>query len=72
MVDKAFPADPVTMPLPRATGWSGLSRTTLYRLAAAGRIRMVKAGARTLVDCASVRAYLATLPEAAIGKRDAA
>ncbi len=64
--------DPVTMPLPRAIGWSGLSRTTLYRLAAAGRIRMVKAGARTLVDCASVRAFLATLPEAKIAKREAA
>lgn len=64
--------EPEMMPLPRAVGWTGLSRSTLYRLAAEGRIRMVKAGARTLVDCASVRAFLATLPEATIGKRDAA
>lgn len=63
---------PEMMPLPRVPGWSGLSRTTLYRLAATGRIRMVKAGARTLVDCASVRAFLATLPPANIGTREAA
>jgi hypothetical protein len=64
--------DPVMMPIPHAVGWSGRSRTTIYRLAAAGHIRLVKAGARTLLDCASMRAYLASLPEASIGKRDAA
>jgi excisionase family DNA binding protein len=59
-------------PLPHVPGLFGLSRSRLYRLAAEGRIRMVKVGSRTLVDCASVRAFLATLPEASIGKRDAA
>ncbi|BDG74080.1 helix-turn-helix domain-containing protein [Roseomonas fluvialis] len=63
---------PEMVPLPRAPAIFGLSRSHLYRLAAEGRIRLLKAGARTLVDCASVRAFLATLPEASIGKRDAA
>jgi len=53
---------PEMIPLPRAPAWSGLSRSALYRLAAEGRIRMVKLGARTLVDAASVRAFLAELP----------
>ena len=54
---------PVEMvPLPRAPGIFGLSRSALYRLASENRIRMVKHGARTLVDAASVRSFLATLP----------
>ena len=55
-------AVPEMVPLPRAPGIFGVSRSALYRLAADGRIRMVKMGARTLVDAASVRAFLATLP----------
>ena len=51
------------VPLPRAPAIFGLSRSNLYRLAAAGSIRMVKIGARTLVDAGSVRQFLATLPE---------
>lgn len=54
---------PEMIPLPRAPGVFGLSRSNLYRLAADGRIRMVKVASRTLVDAASVRAFLATLPE---------
>jgi hypothetical protein len=53
---------PEMVPLPRAPGVFGLSRSRLYLLAAEGRIRMVKCGSRTLVDAASVRGYLATLP----------
>jgi hypothetical protein len=44
----------------------GYSRSSLYRDAARGRIRLLKRGRTTLVDFASVRAYLATLPEASI------
>ena len=54
---------PEMVPLPRAPGIFGLSRSGLYRLAADGHIRMVKIASRTLVDAASVRAFLATLPE---------
>lgn len=43
-----------------------IPRSTLYRLAAAGHVRMVKLGRTTLVDFASVRAFLANAPVAAL------
>ncbi len=69
----SHPIAPEMVPLPRAPAIFGLSRSGLYRLAAERRIRMVKVGARTLVDAASVRAFLATLPAAQVGtQREAA
>lgn len=53
---------PEMVTLPRAPAIFGLSRSNLYRLAADGKIRMLKCGGRTLVDAASVRQFLATLP----------
>lgn len=53
---------PILLPLPRAVAISGMSRTVLYRAAAAGRLRMLKAGRATLVDFASLRALLNSLP----------
>jgi len=50
------------IPLPRAPAVFGLSRSALYRLAAEGRVRLVKMGCRTLVDAGSVRRFLAALP----------
>lgn len=55
---------PEMVPLPKAPAIFGLSRSNLYRLAADRQIRMVKMGARTLVDAASVRKFLASLPPA--------
>ena len=49
-------------PMLRAVAMSGLSRSEIYRQASAGRIRLVKSGRTTLVDMATVRAYLASLP----------
>lgn len=57
---------PEAVPLPKAPAIFGLSRSNLYRLAAAGQIRFLKVGSRTLVDAASVRNFLNGLPEAAI------
>lgn len=57
---------PEAVPLPRAPAIFGLSRSALYRLAGEGRIRFVKIGRSTLVDAASVRAFLAALPAAPI------
>ncbi|MFH5927561.1 helix-turn-helix domain-containing protein [Roseomonas xinghualingensis] len=37
---------------------SGISRSTLYRHAEAGRLRLLKVGGRTLVDAVSLRALL--------------
>lgn len=63
---------PEMVPLPRAPAIFGLSRSHLYRLAGEGRIRLVKVASRTLVDAASVRAFLATLPEAKLRTKAAA
>jgi predicted DNA-binding transcriptional regulator AlpA len=57
---------PLAVPLPRAPDITGLSRSTIYREAARGNIRLLKAGRSTLVDMASVRAFLASLPTASI------
>ena len=51
---------PLTYTLNDATKVSGLSRSTLYRHARAGRLRLVKVGGRTLVDADSLRALLGT------------
>ena len=57
---------PLAMPLARAAAWSGLSRSTIYRMAAQGRVRLVKAGRSTLVDADSLRAVVAGLPPATV------
>lgn len=44
--------------LPDAARICGLSRATLYRHAAAGRLRLVKVGGRRLVCAASLRALV--------------
>jgi excisionase family DNA binding protein len=51
-------ADPITVSM------TGLSRSTLYRQASAGRLKMLKFGRSTLVDYASLRALLDSLPPA--------
>lgn len=48
----------LTHTLNDACSVSGLSRSTLYRHAAVGRLRLVRVGGRTLVDAASLRALL--------------
>lgn len=59
-------AAPEAVPLPHAPAVFGLSRSVLYRLAGEGHIRFVKVGRSTLVDAASVRQFLASLPAARI------
>ncbi len=49
---------PLTYTLNGAAAASGLSRSTLYRHAAAGRLRLIKVGGRTLVDAGSLRALV--------------
>jgi excisionase family DNA binding protein len=46
---------------------SGLGRTSLYELIGAGKIEARKAGNRTLIPAASLRAYIDSLPRANIG-----
>jgi hypothetical protein len=44
-----------------AEDYSGVGTTTLYALAAAGKIKMVKVGGRTLAIRSSIDDYLASL-----------
>lgn len=49
-MDKSQAVDrPIAYRIPDAVRVSGLSRSTLYELAAAGRLRLSKVGGRTLV-----------------------
>ncbi|TDG30609.1 helix-turn-helix domain-containing protein [Paracraurococcus ruber] len=50
--------EPLSHTLNDAARITGLSRSTLYRHAAAGRLRLLKCGGRTLVDAASLRALV--------------
>lgn len=53
---------PWAMPISKAVPTSGLSRSAIYRAAAAGHVKLIKCGRSTLVDMASVRAFLDALP----------
>lgn len=64
--DCAQPAAQSLARISEATRWYPVSRSRLYREAAAGNIRFVKLGSATLVDLDSLRDYLARLPDAAI------
>ena len=55
-------AELLALRLPDATLVSGLSRSSLYRYAAAGRLILKKSGAATLVDAASLRQLISDLP----------
>ncbi|MGI4944412.1 MAG: hypothetical protein ACRYHQ_28285 [Janthinobacterium lividum] len=54
------------VPMRHAPDTTGLSRSAIYRAAGAGQITLKKLGRTTLVDLASVRAFLASLPDAKI------
>ena len=51
-------APPLGYTLNDATATSGLSRSTLYRHAKAGRLRLARVGGRTLVIGESLRALI--------------
>jgi hypothetical protein len=56
--------DPLALPISDAQRLSGLSRSEIYRRLAAGDLRAVKSGSRTLILMASLRAHLDSLPAA--------
>ncbi len=56
----------IALPVAAASAVSGLSRSGIYREAGRGNITLLKCGRSTLVDMASVRAFLAALPRATI------
>lgn len=57
-----FHIEPITVSMADAERLTGLSRVTIYRLIAGERLVCVKAGAKSLVTMASLRAYLDALP----------
>ena len=69
--DSPGPAAPARLPatlgpelirIPEALRISGISRASLYREQAAGRIVFRKYGRATLGDVASLRAFMAAMP----------
>ena len=44
--------------------WAGIGRTKIYEEIAAGRLRAVNAGGRTLIPLAAATSWLASLPPA--------
>jgi hypothetical protein len=60
------PLDPIALRMPEAVRISGLSRSEIYRRAGRGEIILLKCGSSTLVEFASLRAAVQTLPRAVI------
>jgi hypothetical protein len=56
--------EPMALPIPEAQRVSGLSRSEIYRQLAAGNVRAVKNGSRTLILMDSLRKHLESLPAA--------
>jgi excisionase family DNA binding protein len=54
--------EPLAVPMTRVPEWLGISRSKAYEEIAAGRLRAVKCGSRTLVPYASGEAWLDGLP----------
>jgi hypothetical protein len=63
--------EPLAVRLPVASRLSGFSRSELYRRAARGEIVFLKSGSTTLVDMASLRCAVSSLPRAVIRKSPA-
>ena len=68
-----MPADPILVPVKDSADILGQSRTTIYELIAAEKIKAVKSGRSTLIVYESLKEYAASLPSAKIiygrGKR---
>lgn len=58
--------EPYAVTVHEAVKFSGISRTRLYALASEGRLILRKAGRRTLIETAALKALIAELPPADI------
>lgn len=63
---KSDTAEPLTVTIASAVARTGISRTSLFRLAGLRQIKMVKSGRRSLIDWASLKTHVASLPTADI------
>jgi hypothetical protein len=52
--------------IPDACAFAACGRSTLYTRVAAGHLRMVKMGTKSLIDMQSLRGMIARLPEATL------
>ena len=57
--------EPLAVNIPETSRITGWSRSVIYRDLAAGKLRAVKSGTRTLILMDSIRQRLASLPPAA-------
>ena len=55
--------EPLTLPIPAAVKWSGLSRSEIYRRLKTGDLRAKKSRSRTLIMVESLRSYVENLPD---------
>jgi hypothetical protein len=62
---------PILISIADARTMTGLSRSVIYRQLAAGNLRAVKGGARTLILLQSLIDYVNSLPSATFGGRNA-
>ena len=58
--------EPLAVPMARVPDWLGISRSKAYEEIAAGRLKAVKCGAKTLVPYESGQAWLNALPPLAV------
>ena len=58
-------SEPLAVPMTRVPDWLGISRSKAYEEIAAGRLKAVKCGSKTLVPYASGQAWLDALPDLA-------
>ena len=55
--------EPISVTIPEAVKVSGRSRTSIYEALKNGELSAKKAGRRTLISFASLKDYLANLPD---------
>ena len=54
---------PIAVSISEAARMCGLGRTSLYAAIASGRLKVRKAGRRTIIETAALRTFIETLPE---------
>lgn len=59
---------PISMSIPDAIAMTGLSRSCIYRAARDRKVIFRKIGRSTIVDAASLAAFVANLPVAQLGR----
>jgi hypothetical protein len=58
--------NPIFAPIPRWCAISGMGRTRVYEELAAGNLRAIKLGTRTLIEVEAGLAWLRSLPAATV------